>query len=216
MIYAELKQRTPEWYARRSGKITASKCVDMMNETVAFDKLIKRVKAERKFKKSQDEIDQLVYTHVTGFESQHQPINLAYGNMMEFNAANELESVLNVPLMEVGFVTSDEYPDLFGASPDRIALDMSFGVEIKCPVTLANHEAASSLMVALDLKKYNKEYYYQCLFNMICANIGTWIFASYMPFVDDKLHYCHIHAQEVEFDLNEIKARMKHINNLIN
>lgn len=216
MIHTELAQRSPEWYAMRKGKITASKCVDMMKETQAFETLIKRVKAERHFQKSQDEIDQQVYQFVTGFETQNPAINLAYGNMMEFHAANELEELLGVPLMEVGFVTSDEYPDLFGASPDRIALDMSFGVEIKCPVTLANHAAASGLMVAADLKKYNKEYYYQCLFNMICAKIDTWIFASYMPFVDDKLYYCHIHAQEVEFDLNEIKVRMKYINALIN
>lgn len=215
MIYTNFIQGSPDWYSARCGKFTGSTAADMMKDTAAFKTLLNKVQAERMAGVSQDVIDQKVYEYVTGYETKNQPINLSYGKMMEQPAREALEDATGLFLEEVGFVTHELYPDLFGSSPDGLDFNKCVGAEIKCPVTLAAHYKAQHIMTASDLKAYNPDYYYQCIFNMICTGFDTWVFASYLPFVKDTLFTFTLLRAECEADYNSMNKRIKYVNNLI-
>ena len=216
MIYTNFIQGSTQWHAARCGKFTGTSACDMMKESEAFKTLLNEVKAERLAGISQDVIDSKVYEYVTGYETKNQPINLSYGKMMEQEAREALEEHTGLFLEEVGFVTHELYPYLFGSSPDGLDFQKCVGVEIKCPVTLVAHYKVLSVMSASDLKSYNPKYYWQCLFNMICTGFDTWVFASYLPFVEDKLFTFTLLRQECENDYNSMIKRMEYINTLIN
>jgi len=215
MIYTNFAQHSPEWYAARCGKFTGSVAADMMKDTAAFTTLLNKVKAERLAGISQDVIDQKVYEAVTGYETKNQPINLRYGAMMEQEAREALEDHTGLFLEEVGFVTHELYPHLFGSSPDGLDFQKCVGAEIKCPVTLVAHYKALSIMSASELKAYNTDYYWQCIFNMICTGFDTWVFASYLPFVEDKLFTFTLLRQECENNYNAMIKRIEYINSIV-
>lgn len=205
-------QRSPEWFAARGGKITGTDAVDLMfekSETQAFRNLINRCRAERMFNTPQALIDNKVHEFVNGERLKFDPTPVAYGRMMEHEAKLHIEEQLDVIIDEVGFV---QYSETAGCSPDGLILGQNTGIEIKCPVNIANHYQTVGMF---DLKKYNKDYYYQCLMGMVCTGFDMWYFFSYMPWVEPKLTHTALLRAEHEKEIQLLTERLEYAHNLI-
>lgn len=115
-IEIKCEQYTPEWYAARKGKITASLVPAIMGE----DEYIKR----------SDVLDNMVKEfYGIEVERRENPATL-YGRQMEEFAAYDYERIFNCELKKSGFWISQSVPYL-GCSLDRVMDSPKAIVEIK-------------------------------------------------------------------------------------
>lgn len=191
------EQRTDDWYKDRLGRFTASeiwkltvKPKDPKNEfSVAFmdyvwDKVAetltqwydpnKRDSAATRWGKDHEELAKVVFTKVTG--------------LLVNNA---------------GFIKDLIDPDHVGCSPDGLIGDDA-GVEIKCPYDSRVHLEHRQLRTPADLKRLNRDYYWQVIHCMITTERSTWFFVSFDPrFKDERmLHIIRFEWAKVEADID--------------
>lgn len=122
MIRYDMPQRSPEWFAIRCGKLTASDAKDMLatiksGEAAARRDLRARLVAERLTGRPQDD----------GYTSDA----MQHGIDTEAESRRCYESVRGILVEDVGFLGHDEL--LAGCSPDGLAGDGL--LELKCPKT---------------------------------------------------------------------------------
>lgn len=116
MIIHRMKQRSPEWYAVRRGKITGTHFATVANgRPDTIEKLCLRIATER----------------IIGVPCDSPYCNAAMQNGIETEALARMayESTTFNRVEEVGFVQSDEW---VGVSPDGL-VGKDGGLEIKCP-----------------------------------------------------------------------------------
>ena len=166
----KIEQGTPEWFAIRLGKVTASKISDVL-ATVKSGEAITR----RNYR------IQLVCERLTGIkEDTFTNHHMERGTLLEPVARALYESEYSTFVDEIGFV---EHPTIAmsGASPDGIVQGDEGLIEIKCP-TASNH-----LDVVL-LGEPPKKYYPQMQWQLACMPDRQWVdFISYCPDVGDDL-----------------------------
>lgn len=101
-----------------------------------------------------------------------------WGNDFEEEAIAHFmfDTMLNVE--KIGFV---DYGEHAGGSPDGIIYfeDSCDIIEVKCPYNPTNHVAMLRLNSQDDLLKYNKNYYWQCVMNMLVTGARNCHFISY-------------------------------------
>jgi len=116
----DFEQYSPEWWALRLGKPTASK----------FDKII-TTRAEPS-KQKQKYLQQLAGEYVCGkAEQTYQNAAMLRGLEVESEAREFYEFKKDVEIKQVGFCVSDD--ETHGASPDGLVGDKGL-IEIKCPL----------------------------------------------------------------------------------
>lgn len=119
----DVAQRSPEWHALRLGKPTASEFHKIITPktgklSAQARKFACRLIAERLLNEPLDLLD--------GIET------IERGKAMEPDAVAQYEFAEEIETQPVGFVTTDD--GLVGASPDRLIVGASAGLEIKCPL----------------------------------------------------------------------------------
>src|SRR6476659_7528724 len=119
----DVAQRSPEWHALRLGKPTASEFHKIITPktgklSAQARKFACRLIAERLLNEPLDLLG--------GIEA------IERGKAMEPDAVAQYEFAEEVETQPVGFVTTDD--GLVGASPDRLIVGASAGLEIKCPL----------------------------------------------------------------------------------
>lgn len=162
MASAPIEQRTPEWFATRCGKVTASRIADLMAKTKSGPA------ATRQNYAAQLVAERLTGTTEPGFTS----AAMTWGIDQEANARTCYEFDRDVTVAEVGFI---DHPaiGMTGASPDGLVGDDGM-VEIKCPGT-AKH--IDTLRGAGAASGYVKQMQWQ----MACAGRQWCDFVSYDP-----------------------------------
>ncbi len=161
-----MKQHTPEWFAARLGKATASRASDWM----ATLRTPGGVPAVRK-----QYIAELVLERMTGvpFPSYQSAAMLA-GIELEPEARAAYAFHANVDVVEVGFIAHPRIA-MAGASPDGFVGDDGL-VEIKCPTPAVHMETL------LRPDKIAGEYMHQMIFQLSCCIDRRWVdFVSYNP-----------------------------------
>ena len=113
MIIHNLEQGTPEWFAVRLGKLTASDAQAIATAGKGLDTLVIEKVAELMTGKQKPQI---------------QNANLDRGHLLEPMARDSYEIETGVPVVEVGFCELDEF---IGASPDGMVGEDGLA-EIKC------------------------------------------------------------------------------------
>lgn len=163
MIIHKCEQRSPEWYAVRAGKFTASDFGDLMpssrqtmedwNKTQM--NIIYRVAAERMTGR----------TCPSGFTS----ASMQHGIDTEDTAriAYEMETDQNVE--QVGFAELNEF---IGCSPDGL-VGVGGGLEIKCP------NSDTHLRYFKCHEDLIEDYKYQCHGGMLCTGRQWWDLYSF-------------------------------------
>lgn len=137
-----MEQRTPEWFAKRAGKLTGSRFKDVMagKTTIARKKLIYGLAMERISGKC-------LPTYQNG--------NMLRGTELEGAAREAYEMENLVAVREIDFMVHPEY-DFIGVSPDGLVGDSGL-VEIKVPAEDSPHKHAEHLLYGA----YAKEYQWQ-------------------------------------------------------
>lgn len=116
MIIHECPQRSPEWYAVRCGKVSASSLSDVLakGKGITRTKYLRRLVAER----------------ITGIAKETYCNGaMEWGIQTEPLARDYYENLFFVNVQQVGFVEADEF---LGCSPDGMIGEDGL-IEIKCP-----------------------------------------------------------------------------------
>lgn len=122
MIIHNLQQGTPEWYAARCGKITASK----------FSSVIAKGVGSAPSKTRQSYLYELASEILSGQpQESYTSAAMEYGTLAEPVARQVYEEMEAVPVEQVGFVELNEF---VGCSPDGLVGSNGL-LEIKCPKT---------------------------------------------------------------------------------
>ena len=173
-----MEQKSPEWFAARCGKVTASRVADIIAKTKSGPS------ASR-----ENYLAQLVCERMTSKPAEsYSNAAMLHGIETEPFARAAYESTKDVLVEEVGFVV---HPSIEGAGASPDGLVGLFGlVEIKCPNT------ATHIQTLLDQKvpeKYNTQMQWQ----MACTSRQWCDFVSFDPRMDEGLQ---LFIKRVEYD----------------
>jgi putative phage-type endonuclease len=156
------EQRSPEWFAHRTGRVTASKIADVMAQTKSGPG------AARKNYLADLVAERLTGERRDGFSN----AAMQWGTDQEPNARAAYEFLHDATVQEVGFI-DHFHLTMAGCSPDGLVGEKGM-VEIKCPNT-ATH--IDTLLGGNIEGKYIK----QMQFQMACAGRDWCDFVSYDP-----------------------------------
>lgn len=179
-------QGTPEWYAERVGKVTASRIADLTAKTKTG------YGASRA-----NYLAELIAERLTGAKAESY-INAAmqHGIDTEPQARGAYEFYADVEVVQVGFIAHPTIA-MAGASPDGLVGDAGL-VEIKCPNTSTHIE---TLLGGLVPDKYIKQIQWQ----LACTSRQWCDFASYDPRMPESMR---LFIHRVERD-NELIAQLE-------
>lgn len=180
-----MEQRTPEWWAARCGKVTASRIGDLMARTQ------KGWGAPRKHYH-----DALVAERLTGKPVEKKVASLDRRGELEPDARAAYEFYSDNLVEEVGFIEHPYIPNA-GCSPDGL-IGSDGGLEIKCCDTAQHIEMLTTGVI-------DRGYVLQMQFGMACTDREWWDFASFDPLMPEELK---LYVQRVPRD-NELIASIE-------
>ena len=123
-----MDQRTPEWYAARLGKVTASRVADVVAKTKSGYSTSRA-----------NYMAQLICERLTGAQGESfSSAAMQWGVEVEPQARSAYEGATGSLVIELGFAPHNAIP-MAGASPDGLIGDDGL-VEIKCPITATHIE----------------------------------------------------------------------------
>lgn len=163
-----MQQLSPEWFAARCGKATASKIADIMAKTKSGPSASRR-----------NYLAQLVAERLTGVPADgFSNAAMAWGTDQEPNARAAYSFRADVDVVETGFV---EHPTIAmtGASPDGLVGDDGL-VEIKCPNTATHIDTLLGASIA-------DKYVTQMQWQMACTGRAWCDFVSFDPRLPENL-----------------------------
>lgn len=157
IVHKDLKQQTPEWYAIRALKMTASHA-----QAVASNG-----------KGLQTYVDELVSEHYSTAEKEmYTNKDMERGNELEPIARFMYSLETKVDVEEVGFIENDEHS---GCSPDGLVGDDG-GVEIKALSDIVYYRHLINGPEEIDTK-----YLWQIQMNLLITGRQWWDFVAYNP-----------------------------------
>lgn len=163
-----MEQGSPEWYAAKCGKVSASHIAEVMSRTKTG------WGAARKHY-----MDKLVAERITGQPVTQRAVQSLERRLeMEPEARIAYEFYSDNMVEQVGFIEHPTIPNA-GASPDGL-ISKDGGLEIKCCDTATHIELIRSGVI-------DKSYVQQCDFGMACTGREWWDFASYDPLMPEEL-----------------------------
>ncbi len=196
------QQRTPEWFAKRLGLVTASRIADVMA----------KVKTGTAASRS-GYMTQLVTERLTGAPTEgFQSAAMEWGIEQEPHARAAYEAREGVLVDEVDFV---RHPILeAGASPDGLVGEDGL-IEIKCPAT-------STMLEYIEDRSVPRKYILQIQWQLACTGRNWCDFVAYDPRLPEPLRLLVIRvprdegviaeiAGEVGRFLTELRDRVEHL-----
>lgn len=185
-----LEQRSPEWFATRCGKVTAS--------------CIHKVMCKTKTGYGADRANymaQLVTERLTGCVAEsYSSAAMAWGTEKEPEAREAYSERALCIVEEVGFVPHPSIPNS-GASPDGLVGDLGL-LEVKCPNS-ATHIAT------LTGAGIDRKYMLQMQWQLACTERQWCDFASYDPRLPLEMQ---LYVERVQFDaplVEEIETEVR-------
>tara|TARA_R110000868_G_scaffold147104_2_gene368283 strand:- start:1916 stop:2527 length:612 start_codon:yes stop_codon:yes gene_type:complete len=200
-----MEQRSPEWFASRLGKVTASMVTTVASKSVARKKYLNQLITERLTGRAVPVYVNQAMQHGMDYEDEARDLYINYVGLLK-----------DVDVREEGFVNHPTI-SMAGASPDGLIGDIGL-IEIKCPQLLTHTEVLAT-------QDINIKYQHQMQWQLACMPERKWCdFVSYHPDFpdehkllilrvdrDDEL----INSLEVEVKkfLNEVDEALNFINN---
>lgn len=183
-------QGSPEWFAARLGKVTASRVCDVIAKTKNGEA------ASRK-----NYMAELIAERLTGVTNESYVNDaMAWGTKTEAEARDAYAFRIDVDVTEVGFIDHPTIP-MSGASPDGLVEARGL-VEIKCPNTATHLDTLLKQAVP-------PKYLPQMLWQMGCAGREWCDFVSYDPRLPEpmRLFVKRVSWTDAGFDLEaDVKA----------
>jgi putative phage-type endonuclease len=197
-----MEQRTPEWFAKRLGLVTASRIADVMAKTKTG------ASASRSGYMAQLITERLTGAPTEGFQS----AAMEWGTEQEPHARAAYEAREGVLVDEVDFV---RHPLLeAGASPDGLVGEDGC-IEIKCPNT-------STMLEYIEDRSVPRKYLLQMQWQLACTGRNWCDFVAFDPRLPEHLRLLVIRvprdegviaeiAGEVGRFLTELRDRVEHL-----
>ena len=171
-------QGTPEWFAARLGRVTASRVADILAKTKSGPSASRA-----------NYMSQLICERLTGRrEEAFTNAAMQWGTEKEPDARAAYQFYRDALVVEVGFVIHPHI-QMSGASPDGLVGDVGL-VEIKCPNTTAHIEALIGQCVPA-------KYLPQMQWQMACTGRQWCDFVSFDPRMPEEMR---LFTQRVERD----------------
>jgi len=189
-----MDQRTPEWYAARLGKVTASRVADIVAKTkTGYSTSRMNYMAE------------LICERLTGMQgASYASAAMQWGVETEPQARSAYEGATGSLVIELGFAPHNAIL-MAGASPDGLVGDDGL-VEIKCPITATHIETLLGQSVP---SRYNTQMQWQ----MACTGRKWCDFVSYDPRMPEKMR---LFTKRVERDNVAIAELEREVVNFLN
>lgn len=183
-----MEQRSPEWFAARLGKVTASRVADLM------------ATAKTGFAASRaNYMAELICERLTGQPTEkYSNAAMQWGTETEPQARAAYSFMRDVEVVETGFVLHPTIADL-GASPDGLVLDVGL-VEIKCPSTATHIETLLSETIPA-------KYVTQMQVQMACTGRAWCDFVSFDPRLPADLQLWVKRVQRDDDAIREIETK---------
>lgn len=163
-----MEQGSPEWFAARCGKVTASRIADLMAKTKTGWGASRR-----------NYMAELIAERLTGVTAQsYTNAAMAWGTDTEPQARAAYEFFRDEVVVEIGMVDHPDIP-MTSASPDGLVGDTGM-LEIKCPNTATHIDT-------LLTKTIPSKYILQMQWQMACADREWCDYASFDPRMPEDL-----------------------------
>lgn len=187
----ELVQRTPEWYAARCGKVTASRIGD----------ILKTIRNGNYAASRRNYAAQLVTERLTGQVAENLYTNefMEWGKEWEPIAREKYIEKTGASVLEVGSIDHPSIP-YSSASPDGVIGDDGL-LEIKCLIK-ANH---IDILLKEDMSKYILQMYWQ----MACTGRQWCDFVSYNPEMPEDMQLFIKRVERDEEEISRIENEVK-------
>lgn len=159
-----MQQRSPEWYAARCGRVTASRVAHVMARTKTGYSTTRA-----------NYLAELICERITGtvaVEDSYVNAAMQWGMDTEPQARMAYELAAGVDVAEIGFINHASIA-MFGASPDGLIGDVGL-VEIKCPNTATHIDTLLN-------GKIEGKYMTQMQSQMACTGRAWCDFVSFDP-----------------------------------
>lgn len=185
----EIIQGSPEWFAARLGRVTASRVADVVAKTkTGWGASRTNYMAE------------LIAERLTGAPAEKfSNAAMQWGTEKEPDARAAYEFRTDAEVTQVGFVTHPSIP-MTGASPDGMVGDVGL-IEIKCPNTATHLDTLLSRTVP-------GKYITQMQWQMACAGRQWCDFVSYDPRLPESMR---VFVQRVPRDAELISSLEKDV-----
>lgn len=183
VIVHDMPQRSPEWYAVRLGKLTASRAGDMLAQIKSGEAAARR-----------DYRTQLVCERLTSTSQDDVFINDAMQRGMdkEADAFAAYEALTGELAHTVGFISHDTI--MAGCSPDGVIGDFAGVLECKCPKSATHLKYLRAGVVPPD--------YLPQLTHTLWITGAPWIdFVSFDDRFPDPLRVFHVRVQRADVDV---------------
>ena len=140
------------------------------------------------------------------------PANADWGHYWEPFACEAYTEGTGVEVIETGLITS-EFNEYVATSPDRIAANDSFVLEVKCPMTMEKHLQYIDKSPVLEISSValEKNYYWQVRHHMLCTGIKICDWASFHHGFKPKV----ISVNRIEWDDKEMDMMQEYCNDFI-
>lgn len=156
------EQRSPEWFAARLGKVTASRVADLMAKTKTGPAASRT-----------NYMAELICERLTGQQAERFSSSaMQWGTLKEPEARTAYEAVTGADVVETGLVDHPSIP-MFAASPDGLVGHDGL-IEIKCPNTATHIETLLTETVPA-------KYMIQMQVQMACTGRAWCDFVSFDP-----------------------------------
>ncbi len=187
---SEIIQGTPEWFAARLGRVTASRVADVVARTKSGPA------ASRANYMAQLVAERLTGTATDGFNS----VAMQWGTAMEPDARAAYEFRYDKEVVEVGFI---QHPTIAmsGASPDGLIGDNGL-VEIKAPNTATHIETLRGGSVP-------GKYVIQMQWQMACSGRAWCDFVSFDPRMPESMSLFVQRVKRDDAQIDTLEAEVK-------
>ena len=197
-----VEQRSEEWFEMRKGRITSSEIYKIMGKD-NFSETAKTYLLEK------------VCELYGGVTEPATGAALTWGTDLEPVAIEHYEKLTKLKVEKASFIPVGNY---YGGSPDGLLLPEGI-IEVKCPFKSANHFKYGMINSAEKFKKIAPNYYYQCISNMICAEVEWCDFISFDPRVQAEyrmfIFRLHLTKEESTAVTERVEEALKYMKELV-
>ena len=207
----KIEHGTEDWHKARSGKFTPSELYRLMTPPKSKSETLS-VGAITYVK---EKVAEMLTFDISNEKMFNGNQATEWGNSYEDEAIQVFSDLTDSEIVKPGFI---EYDNIFGGTPDGLANDNIFGIEVKCPFNSVIH-LDNLLLDADSFKKERKEYYWQIQGYSLITDIEDWYFISYDPRnVDYSMKHIEIKRNNEDIELIKFKLSEanKYKNRLLN
>lgn len=170
-----IESYSQEWYKTRLGKVTSSSIWQL---TVEPKEKTKKEAGELS-STAKEYVMQKVAERLTGVTRNFQNDATAHGLEQEAHAISLYEMTYGYQVKETGFI--ERITGWYGGTPDGYIESENGIIQVKCPYDYKNHLSFMLIDSVETFKAKHREYYWQCISDMLVTDTRWCDFVSYCP-----------------------------------